>query len=74
MERELVIDKKFIPRIILKYKIKAMLKVWIKHSKKSKHRVFKLREWSETEQSYMEKLIFLRDKVRKPLLDNHLIQ
>lgn len=37
-----IVNKKFIPGIFLKYKIKAMLKTWRKRSKNSKQRQFKL--------------------------------
>lgn len=50
-----------------------MLKRWKKKSKKSKQRFYKLREWAETENAYMEKLLVLRDQVRNPLLQNNII-
>lgn len=38
-----VVDKKFIPGIFLKYKMKAMVKFWRKRSKNSKQRFYKLK-------------------------------
>lgn len=52
-----------IKNIILKYKIKDAVKKWIKRAKKSKQRLYKLREWEETEKNYMKKLLVLRDEI-----------
>lgn len=47
--------------------------MWKKRAKNSKQRYFKLKEWSQTEKSYVEKLKVIRDQIQKPLRDSNLI-
>jgi hypothetical protein len=46
-------------KLVVKYKTKGMLKIWKKRSKNSKQRYFKLKEWSDTEKAYRDKLNLL---------------
>lgn len=43
MDPKIVVDKKFIPNVILKYKIKELLKFWRKRAKNTKQRWYKLK-------------------------------
>lgn len=66
-------NSKWLYKLVLKLKIKRMVALWDKRRKDSKQRYYKLKEWSQTEKTYLEKLILLRDQVQKPLLEAELI-
>ena len=55
--------KEFIPNAILRMKIQQMVKQWKKRTGKSRHRVNILKEWAETEKSYIKDLTTIINKI-----------
>ena len=42
-------------------------------AKKSKERYYKLKEWSDTEEQYLERLKVIKDKIKGPMIEAELI-
>ena len=59
--------------MILKYKIKQMVKGWLKKVKNSKIRYYVLNEWALTEEAYIKDLELLLNKIQKPLVEEEVL-